>query len=201
MDLEGLKQSLVSEAKADNADSAFLRVVSISIKSPHNDVVCEYAQFPSRRLGLRIICPNLEYLDTLLLTANLTLDSKWSSVKREYAVLIIFFVENIDSHSQIRWTAVFISIQHVIYNFKSTTVYTTKPLLSRPSKITIREKRSARNCESLNRQSVSHTPHLTATECARLSTPHLTVTECARFSRFPTPTETFLERYGDFSVN
>ncbi|GFY05389.1 hypothetical protein TNCV_960851 [Trichonephila clavipes] len=40
---------------------------------------------------------------------------------------------------------------------------------------------------------VSHTPHLTATECARLSTPHLTVTECARFSRFPTPTETFLE--------
>ncbi|GFU95146.1 hypothetical protein TNCV_4139301 [Trichonephila clavipes] len=33
MDLEGLKQSLVSEAKADNADSALLRVVSISIKS------------------------------------------------------------------------------------------------------------------------------------------------------------------------
>ncbi|GFT75010.1 hypothetical protein TNCV_1638851 [Trichonephila clavipes] len=48
--------------------------------------------------------------------------------------------------------------------------------------------------------SVSHTPHLTATECARLSTPHLTVTECARFSRFPTPTETFWNRYGDFSV-
>ncbi|GFU64414.1 hypothetical protein TNCV_3947811 [Trichonephila clavipes] len=44
---------------------------------------------------------------------------------------------------------------------------------------------------------VSHTPHLTATECARLSTPHLTVTECGRFSRFPTPTETFWNRYGD----
>ncbi|GFY01868.1 hypothetical protein TNCV_1468561 [Trichonephila clavipes] len=34
------------------------------------------------------------------------------------------------------------SIQHVIYNFKSTKVYTSKPLLSRPSKLTIREKQS-----------------------------------------------------------
>ncbi|GFV67947.1 hypothetical protein TNCV_1872291 [Trichonephila clavipes] len=53
----------------------------------------------NRRLSLRIICPNLEYLGILLLTANLTLDSKWSSVKRDYVVLIIFFVENVDSHS------------------------------------------------------------------------------------------------------
>ncbi|GFS96874.1 hypothetical protein TNCV_4177701 [Trichonephila clavipes] len=30
------------------------------------------------------------------------------------------------------------SIQHVIYNLKSTRVYTSKPLLSRPSKLTIR---------------------------------------------------------------
>ncbi|GFW09371.1 protein split ends [Trichonephila clavipes] len=48
---------------------------------------------------------------------------------------------------------------------------------------------------------VSYTPHLTVTECARLYTPHLTVTECVRFSRSPTPTETFWNRYGDFSVN
>ncbi|GFV26005.1 DUF1758 domain-containing protein [Trichonephila clavipes] len=48
---------------------------------------------------------------------------------------------------------------------------------------------------------VSHTPHLTATECARLSTPHLTVTECARFSRFPTPTETFWNPVRGHSVN
>ncbi|GFW19545.1 hypothetical protein TNCV_1604371 [Trichonephila clavipes] len=48
---------------------------------------------------------------------------------------------------------------------------------------------------------VSHTPHLTATECARLSTPHLTVTECARFSRFPTPTETFWNPVPGHSVN
>ncbi|GFS60433.1 hypothetical protein TNCV_946891 [Trichonephila clavipes] len=34
------------------------------------------------------------------------------------------------------------SIQHVICNFKSTRVYTSKPRLSRPSKLTIREKRS-----------------------------------------------------------
>ncbi|GFX47715.1 hypothetical protein TNCV_699691 [Trichonephila clavipes] len=34
------------------------------------------------------------------------------------------------------------SIQHVIYNFKSTRAYKSKPLLSRPSKLTIREKRS-----------------------------------------------------------
>ncbi|GFV78017.1 transposable element Tc1 transposase [Trichonephila clavipes] len=34
------------------------------------------------------------------------------------------------------------SIQHVIYNFKSTRVYTSKPLLSRPSKLIIREKRN-----------------------------------------------------------
>ncbi|GFX70214.1 hypothetical protein TNCV_4616521 [Trichonephila clavipes] len=33
MDLKGLKQSFVSETKADNADSALLRVVSTSIKS------------------------------------------------------------------------------------------------------------------------------------------------------------------------
>ncbi|GFV74574.1 uncharacterized protein TNCV_5130161 [Trichonephila clavipes] len=73
----------------------------------------------NRRLSLRIICPNLEYLGILLLTADLildsenprvaeqcdvniqsinTLDSKWSSVKREYVVLIIFFVENVHSH-------------------------------------------------------------------------------------------------------
>ncbi|GFW37899.1 hypothetical protein TNCV_4631011 [Trichonephila clavipes] len=51
-----------------------------------------------RRLSLRIIGPNLEYLGILPLTANLTLDSKWSSVKREYVILIIFFVENVDSH-------------------------------------------------------------------------------------------------------
>ncbi|GFY19319.1 hypothetical protein TNCV_4127061 [Trichonephila clavipes] len=36
------------------------------------------------------------------------------------------------------------SIQHIIYNFKSTRVYTSKPILSRPSKLTIREKRSPR---------------------------------------------------------
>ncbi|GFY25727.1 hypothetical protein TNCV_3060581 [Trichonephila clavipes] len=51
-----------------------------------------------RRLSLRIICPNLEYLGILLLTANPTQDSKWSSVKWEYVVLIIFFVENVESH-------------------------------------------------------------------------------------------------------
>ncbi|GFX93619.1 hypothetical protein TNCV_1587961 [Trichonephila clavipes] len=33
MDLERFKQSLVSETKVDNADSALLRVVSISIKT------------------------------------------------------------------------------------------------------------------------------------------------------------------------
>ncbi|GFW64088.1 RNase H domain-containing protein [Trichonephila clavipes] len=55
----------------------------------------------NRRLSLRIICPNLEYLGILLLTTNLTLDSKWSSVKREYVVLSIFFVENVDSHSRL----------------------------------------------------------------------------------------------------
>ncbi|GFW18873.1 transposable element Tc1 transposase [Trichonephila clavipes] len=48
-----------------------------------------------------------------------------------------------------------------------------------------------RTSSNIGWEYVSHTPHLTATECARLSTPHLTVTECARFSRFPTPTETF----------
>ncbi|GFX87155.1 transposable element Tc1 transposase [Trichonephila clavipes] len=34
------------------------------------------------------------------------------------------------------------SIQHVIYNFISTRVYTSKPHLDRPSKLTIREKRN-----------------------------------------------------------
>ncbi|GFV92967.1 hypothetical protein TNCV_1693601 [Trichonephila clavipes] len=48
---------------------------------------------------------------------------------------------------------------------------------------------------------VSYTSHLTVTECARLSTPHLTVTECGRLSRFPTPTETFLEPVRGHSVN
>ncbi|GFS80186.1 hypothetical protein TNCV_3446931 [Trichonephila clavipes] len=51
----------------------------------------------NRRLSLRLICSSLEYIGILLLTANLTLDSKWSSVKQEYVVLIIFFVENVDS--------------------------------------------------------------------------------------------------------
>ncbi|GFW32221.1 hypothetical protein TNCV_2143031 [Trichonephila clavipes] len=44
---------------------------------------------------------------------------------------------------------------------------------------------------------VSHTPHLTATECARLSTPHLTVTECARFFPLSTPTKLFGTPYRD----
>ncbi|GFX94180.1 alpha-2 adrenergic receptor [Trichonephila clavipes] len=51
--------------------------------------------------------------------------------------------------------------------------------------------------EVLEPGGVSYTSHLTVTECARLSTPHLTVTGCGRFSRFPTPTETFWNRYGD----
>ncbi|GFS73043.1 hypothetical protein TNCV_3606381 [Trichonephila clavipes] len=40
------------------------------------------------------------------------------------------------------------SIQHVIYNVKSTRVYTSKPLLSLPSKLTIREKRKVPTCSS-----------------------------------------------------
>ncbi|GFW45851.1 transposable element Tc1 transposase [Trichonephila clavipes] len=46
------------------------------------------------------------------------------------------------------------SIQHVIYNFKSTRVYTSKHRLSRPSKLTIREKRKVeRLLENLMRTS------------------------------------------------
>ncbi|GFY49661.1 hypothetical protein TNIN_246751 [Trichonephila inaurata madagascariensis] len=48
MDLEGLKQSLVSEAKADNADSALLRAVSISVKSlPEHQTMMSSANMPN----------------------------------------------------------------------------------------------------------------------------------------------------------
>ncbi|GFT35190.1 uncharacterized protein TNCV_352981 [Trichonephila clavipes] len=75
----------------------------------------------NRRLSLRIICPNLEYLGILLLTANLTLDSKWSSVKREYEVLIIFFVENVDSHGYLATGDLMASSSYLFRIGRSTT--------------------------------------------------------------------------------
>ncbi|GFY21684.1 hypothetical protein TNCV_1168281 [Trichonephila clavipes] len=48
MDLEGSKQSLVSEAKVENTDSALLRVVSISIKSlPEHQTMMSSANMPN----------------------------------------------------------------------------------------------------------------------------------------------------------
>ncbi|GFY33586.1 transposable element Tcb1 transposase [Trichonephila clavipes] len=40
----------------------------------------------------------------------------------------------------------YLSIQHAIYNLKSTRVYTSKPRLSRPPKLTIRQKRRLLRC-------------------------------------------------------
>ncbi|GFW32654.1 hypothetical protein TNCV_3679021 [Trichonephila clavipes] len=53
----------------------------------------------------------------------------------------------------------YLSVHHVIYNFKSTRVYTSKPHLSRSSKLTIREKR---NMTSM----VKENPCLTAIQIA-----------------------------------
>ncbi|GFX63652.1 hypothetical protein TNCV_2824381 [Trichonephila clavipes] len=48
MDLKRLKQSFVSEAKADKADSELLRVVSISVKSlPEHQTMMASANMPN----------------------------------------------------------------------------------------------------------------------------------------------------------
>ncbi|GFV37143.1 hypothetical protein TNCV_1720651 [Trichonephila clavipes] len=48
---------------------------------------------------------------------------------------------------------------------------------------------------------VSYTPHLTVTECARLSTPHLTVTECGDFPAFLPQRKLFWNPVRGHSVN
>ncbi|GFX52508.1 hypothetical protein TNCV_4325241 [Trichonephila clavipes] len=57
----------------------------------------------SRRLSSKLSSPILNHLDMYLITATPALGSEWSSVKRErYVVLIIFTVENADSHRQVQ---------------------------------------------------------------------------------------------------